>query len=446
MIVMKFGGSSLRDAARINEVANIIKQRLAQRPVIVVSALGATTNALFEAGTTALHDDARAAMLGEQIVHHHLETARQLDISPAPIEALAEHLLRLLQGISLIGEVSARTQDLLVSFGERLAVRILAPYLARRGVDARYFDAWEVGLRTTPVFGNAEVLEPSYAEIATFFEPLQSDYRYTPVVTGFIGQDLEGRITSLGRGGSDLTAATLGFALRAEEVQVWKDVDGIMTADPRLVPTARPVASISFEEAAELAYFGAKVLHPVSMQPALRGGIPVRVKNSYNPEHPGTLVQREAPHDAVGVKALTAKRKVTVVDIVSSRMLGQSGFLAKVFDTFGRHQVSVDMVSTSEVSISLTLNDATRLDAVLEELRGIASVQVAKEKGIVSLIADHARASDVLARAFEALRRDGVQVQMISQGASKRNFGFVIDDAQVEPCLLRLHATFFEAA
>ena len=439
MIVMKFGGSSIKDAERVKYVYGLIKTRLEKKPVIVFSAIGKTTDTLLQAAQNALIGQVDLSVVEE----HHKEICTCLDVDFLLISPLFEELKELLKGISLIKELSPKTNDYLVSFGERLAVRIISSYLSSQGVPAQGFDAWEVGMVTDSNFTEAEILPETYANILSKLGHLKESYAFTPIITGFIAKDLDGNVTTFGRGGSDLTASILGAALEAEEIQVWKDVDGIMTTDPRIVKEAKPVPHISFEEASELAYFGAKVLHPLSILPAMKKGIPVRVKNSYNPEHPGSvIVESNGHHDGL-IKAITCKRNVTIVDLVSTRMLGQHGFLANVFAIFDRAEISVDMVATSEVSVSLTLNNNSKLPTILDSLATIASVSVSYEKSIISLIGDVKRSSEILNAVFSVLSKEQINVQMISQGASKVNIGFVVDSLEAIRCIAILHQYFF---
>jgi len=269
-----------------------------------------------------------------------------------------------------------------------------------------------------------------------------------PVVTGFIAHDKQGRITTLGRGGSDLTASTLGVATGVDEIQVWKDVNGIMTANPKLVPDAIPVPFVSFDEAAELAYFGAEILHPISMIPAMKYNIPVRVKNSYNPSHPGTVITSDKEYGDTLVTAITTKRNIDLVDIVSTWMLGQYGFLSKVFSIFEEHKLSVDVVATSEVSISLTLDKRKaggqeNEEKVVEALQKYASVTIHANRAIVSLIANVERSSEVMAMVFEVFKEAGIQVEMLSQGASKVNISLIIRDEECDQAIRLLHDRFF---
>ena len=441
MIVMKFGGSSVRDAERIRHVITLVHATLHERPILVCSAMGSTTNELIEAGNAALKGTVNVDALRAR----HLDAGQGLGKTVDEVEALFSELRDLLKGISLLQELSKKTMDHLLSFGERLAVRIIAGHFRKAGIAAQHFDAWELGMLSDSRFNDAEVQEESYPAIAGSLAEVATAYPYLPVITGFIAKDRNGAITTLGRGGSDLTASVVGAAIGAAEIQVWKDVDGILTTDPRIVQAAIPVAGITFEEASELAYFGAKVLHPLSMQPAMAKNIPVRVKNSYNPQHPGTLITAKGgPMDGL-IKAITCKRNITLIDIVSSRMLGQYGFLARVFQIFNDRKVSVDMVATSEVSISLTLDKGAEIDALLGDLEQIAKVRVSRGKAILSLVGDVARSSEILDAAFSILRKLNINVQMISQGASKVNIGLIVEDTEVERCIRELHAFFFES-
>ncbi len=430
MIVMKFGGSSVADAGRIRHVVGIVKASLDKKPVLVFSAMGKTTDNIILSGKKALEgvvdiSDVRG-----------LVEKTSTDLGVDPPSDLLDELESLLKGISLIKEITPKTNDYLVSFGERISVRIISAYLNKVGVEAKYHDAWDIGFTTNSDFGNAEILKESYQKIK---ESLAEGIH---VVTGFIAKDKEGNITTLGRGGSDLTATTIGAALKADEVHVWKDVDGILTADPKIVGNASPVKSLSFEEASELAYFGAKVLHPISMIPVMKENIPVRVKNSYNTDHPGTLISNQ-PSTSL-VRAITSKRSVVLVDIASNRMLGQYGFLAEVFNVFKQAKVSVDMIATSEVSISLTLDSGGDVSEVEKALEKIATVSIRESMSIISIIGDVKKSSEILGKAFTELHRNGINVQMVSQGASKVNMGFIVDGSQTETCIKHLHNLFFD--
>jgi aspartate kinase len=443
MIVMKFGGSSVANAERIRHVGEIAASRLSRKPVVVLSAMGDTTDHLLEAADLAL---ASKSVSLKKIEELHLKTIADLNLgekTEAEIRPLLEELKSLLEGISLIRELTGRTKDYLVSFGERLSVRIAASYFRLINMKARAMDAWEIGFVSDSNYTAAELDRESWNRVPKLLNPLL-DEGILPVVTGFIAKDAKGNITTLGRGGSDRSATIIAAAMGAEEVQVWKDVDGILTADPRLVSDARPVELVTYEEAAELAYFGAQVLHPRAMQPCLKTNIPVLVKNSYNPEAPGTRIVSALPEKpAFPVRALTSRGNITLIDIVSTRMVGQAGFLDGVFSTFARHEVSVDVVATSEVSISLTLDTANNLDALKEDLDRIARVEIKTGKAIVTIIGDVSRSSEILQRAFGVCTNLGIQVQMVSQGASKVNISFIVDDTQAALVVQGLHKNYF---
>ncbi|KAL0431546.1 UNVERIFIED_CONTAM: Aspartokinase, chloroplastic [Sesamum radiatum] len=458
--VMKFGGSSVASADRMKEVADLILSFPEERPVIVLSAMGKTTNKLLLAGE-------KSVTCGVSNVSHleeltfikdlHLRTADELGVERSVISKHLFELEQLLNGIAMMKEMTPRTKDYLVSFGECMSTRIFAAYLNKIGVKARQYDAFDIGFITTDDFTNADILEATYPAVA---KRLHGDWisdPAIPIVTGFLGKGWRScAVTTLGRGGSDLTATTIGKALGLREIQVWKDVDGVLTCDPNIYPRAAPVPLLTFDEAAELAYFGAQVLHPQSMRPAREGDIPVRVKNSYNPKAPGTLIARTRDMSEAVLTSIVLKRNVTMLDIASTRMLGQFGFLAKVFSIFEDLEISVDVVATSEVSISLTLDpsklwsreliqQASELDHVVEELEKIAVVNLLQHRSIISLIGNVQRSSLILEKAFHVLRTNGVNVQMISQGASKVNISLIVNDSEAEQCVRALHSAFFES-
>ncbi|XP_030953455.1 aspartokinase 3, chloroplastic-like isoform X1 [Quercus lobata] len=457
--VMKFGGSSVASAERMREVAELILSFPNERPVIVLSAMGKTTNKLLLAGEKAVSCGVTNASSIDElsfIKELHLRTVKELGIDKSTVTPHLEELEQLLKGIAMMKELTLRTKDYLVSFGECMSTRIFAAYLKKIGVKARQYDAFEIGIITTDDFTNADILEATYPAVA---KRLLGDWDFDPaipIVTGFLGKGWRScAVTTLGRGGSDLTATAIGKALGLREIQVWKDVDGVLTCDPNIYPRAEPVPYLTFDEAAELAYFGAQVLHPQSMRPAREGDIPVRVKNSYNPEAPGTLITRARDMSKAVLTSIVLKRNITMLDIVSTRMLGQYGFLAKVFSIFEDLGISVDVVATSEVSISLTLDpsklwsreliqQASELDHVVEELEKVAVVNLLQHRSIISLIGNVQRSSLILEKAFSVLRTNGVNVQMISQGASKVNISLVVNDNEAEQCVRALHSAFFE--
>jgi aspartate kinase len=401
------------------------------------------------------------------------------------VDALWRECQQLLTGVQLLQELSPRSKDQLVSYGERCAVRILAAQLNQIGVPAQAYDAWEVGVLTAPTTPGTRNhcdgrLVPDYVNrIRTAFEGRVVDPNVVAVVTGFIAKEdvaddtdrceedstrrrahWGSKITTLGRGGSDLTATAIGSALGVDEIQVWKDVDGILTADPRVVPNAVPLTEITFEEASELSHFGAQVLHPIAMEPCREHHIPVRVKNSYNPGAVGTLIhdkRRDSIHDIQGmnsnntalVTAITCKRDVRLLDIHSTQMMGTYGFLSKVFGEFEKHQVSVDVLASSEVSVSLTLDknqqDEASMERLIHDLDHDPAMEVTVKNGmsILTLIADVEKSSDVLATVFEVFSQQDIGVQMMSQGASKVNISLVISNVDLERAIRHLHDCFF---
>jgi len=448
--VFKFGGSSLANAERIDHVANLIKSQIEEgyRPrAVVCSAMGKTTNNLLSAGEFALEGQ----VCIDAIRTLHVATMDALEIDEeSPTRSAVNELLdeceQMLTGVKMIQELSPKSLDQLVSYGERCSVRIMASRLNQIGVPAQAFDSWGVGILTDSNFGDAKLLPEHESSVRNSFEG-RIDPNVVAIVTGFIGHDPDGKITTLGRGGSDLTATAIGAALDLDEIQVWKDVDGILSTDPRIVPHAVPLDRVSFEEASELAYFGAQVLHPIAMQPAQRRGVPVRVKNSYNPSCPGTIISGEKSPENRLVTAITYKKGVTVLDIQSTQMLGAYGFLARVFGSFERHKLSVDVLASSEVSVSLTLDrkqESASISNLITDLGDCSKVVRKDNYSILTLIADINQSSKVLATAFAVFSESDIQVEMMSQGASKVNISFIIKTDRLEDAINNLHSCFFE--
>ena len=440
MIVMKFGGSSVANAERIRHVASIIKAYQEKRPVVVLSAMGDTTDHLLEAADKAVEGTVDVAGVAKL----HEETAAELGINIDTIRSLLDELKQLLTGISMLKEISKRSRDYLVSFGERMSVRMMAAYLEKEGIPAQFYDAWDIGILSDSNYMSAELLDEVWETIPAYLNAYKNGYSNSiPIVTGFIAKTTSGNITTLGRGGSDLTATMIGAAMHAEEVQTWKDVDGILTTDPRVVKDARPVPEVTYEEAQELAMFGAQVLHPRSMMPVRKTGTPVRVKNSYNITSPGSIIVEKHTGKVPPVCAITTVKHITLIDIVSSRMLGAAGFLAHVFNNFLKWGISIDVIATSEVSVSLTVNTKENLDGLVEDLKKASEVTVRKNKAIVTIICDAAHSSAILAGGFAALADEGINVQMISQGASKVNISMIVDDDEADRTVQILHGAYF---
>jgi aspartate kinase len=440
MIVMKFGGSSVADADRIRHVASIIKAYQDKRPVVVLSAMGDTTDHLLEAADEAVKGKVNI----DGVAELHRTTAKELGVDDSAVEELLKELTQLLTGISMIKELTKRTRDYLVSFGERMSVRMMSAYLEKQGIPATYYDAWDIGMVSDSNFMSAELLDEVWETIPAHLGVYRDGVTNSiPIVTGFIAKDKNGSITTLGRGGSDLTATMIGAAMQAEEIQTWKDVDGIMTTDPRICRDAKPVPEVTYEEAQELAMFGAQVLHPRSMLPCRRTGTPVRVKNSYNITSPGSIIVEKHTGKVPPVCAITDIKHVTVIDIVSTRMLGAAGFLAHIFNQFLKWNISIDVIATSEVSVSCTVNCRTDLSGLLEDLGRVAEVHTRTDKAIVTIICDASHSSAILATGFDALSDEGINVQMISQGASKVNISMIVDDDEADRTVQILHEAYF---
>ncbi|MGP1587635.1 MAG: aspartate kinase [Treponemataceae bacterium] len=442
MIVMKFGGSSVANAQRIKHDASIIKEYKEKKPIVVLSAMGDTTDHLLQAADMAVSGTVDIS----KIKTLHLETLKELNVESPEVIELLQELNTLLTGISMLKELTKRTRDYLVSFGERLSVRIVCAYLNSVGIESKFYDAWDVGFVSDSNFMNAELLDEVWQTIPEKLGGYKTgQIKEIPIVTGFIAKTKTGYITTLGRGGSDLSATMLGAALGADEVQTWKDVDGIMTADPRIINNARNVPQVTYEEASELAYYGAQVLHPRSMIPCRKTGTPVRVKNSYNINHPGTIiVEKHNIEPESPVRAITVVRGVTMIDIESTRMLGTSGFMAHIFNNFLKWDLSVDVIATSEVCLSLTVKTDKDLSGLAGDIGRVGEVMIKREKAIVTIICDINKSSLILATCFKGLSEKGINAKMISQGALNVNFSMICDESEVDEVVRTIHCAFFE--
>jgi aspartate kinase len=448
MIVMKFGGTSVQDAQAIDRVAAIVRERLAERPVVVVSALAKITDQLLAMASAAGggHRD-KALELSRAARERHYNIAADLlgthafeQIAPE-LEADFNGLDELLRGVVAVGELTARTTDTIAGFGERISSKIVAAAFSQRKIEAVHVDSRHC-IVTDNNFGKAVPhFEETDARLEEIVTP-QLGHGRVPVMGGFIGSTREGVSTTLGRGGSDFSAAIVGAGLKAERIEIWTDVDGIMTTDPGLCRQARRIKNITFEEAAELAYFGAKVLHPATLLPAIQKNIPVLILNSRNPANGGTRITATAPRGKNIFKAIAAKKRITVVDVVATRMLMAHGFLKNIFEVFANHRCPVDMVSTSEVSVSVTVDSNESIAAIAADLARLADVKYEGRKAIVCLVGENIRSTPAIAaKVFGAV--GDVNIRMISQGASEINISFVIDEADVPEVIARLHQTFF---
>ncbi len=447
MIVMKFGGTSVESAAAIERVAGIVKARRERRPVVVVSAMGKTTNKLLAIAAAAI------AGLREEYIRQiqdlrdtHSREARlvtPLDQRAELDRTLDEHfqeLTELVKGLAVLGELTPRSIDAISSYGERLSSVIVTLAFQRFGMNAVHLDSRRVIVTDKRHTQAAPDFPETYARLAATIPPLA---RHSVVVmAGFIGSTIDSVATTLGRGGSDFTASIVGAGIGAEEIQIWTDVDGMLTADPTILAGGHRVKTISFAEAAELAYFGAKVLHPATVLPAIQKSIPVLILNSRRPEVPGTRIVAEAVPCANVVKSIACKRKIALVNIHSTRMLMAHGFLRRIFEVFDRFETPVDMVATSEVSVSLTIDNPARLSDIVAELEQFAEVEIEKDQVIVCLVGDNIRRTPGVARrVFNAL--DGINIRMISQGASLLNISLVVAEADLLRAVPALHQEFF---
>jgi aspartate kinase len=448
MIVTKFGGTSVEDAAAIRRLVSIVRRQSHRRPVVVVSAIGKTTNGLLECARMAAAGDMRPAQSRlDEIAAHHFKTAEQL-APQQEVESLRETIGKrfiairsTLEEISQTGRLTPRLSDAVSSNGELLSSLVVAAALRADGMKGVWVDVRPM-MRTNDDFTRAapqfEIANPKLKE--GFMAALADGG--APVTQGFIGSTADGVTTTIGRGGSDYSASIIGAALDAEEIQIWTDVDGIMTTDPRIAPEAAKVKVISFAEASELAYFGAKVLHPSALLPAMARNIPARVCNSRQPEAAGTSIVRSAPPSRAVIKAIAFKRGVAVVNVTSDRMLMAHGFLCPLFAVFDRHKTSIDMVATSEVSVSMTLDDTRRLDAIVADLQSLGKVSVERDAALICLVGENLKFTPgVASRIFSSIER--INVSMISHGASAINVSFIVDGASVDPAVRLLHREFF---
>jgi aspartate kinase len=447
-LVMKFGGTSVADANAIGRVVEIVRAAAAyDAPVVVVSAMAGVTDQLLALAASAeAGDDGPVSRGIDDLRERHAQAARELLGSAAPpllamLHAQIEDLRAVLRAVAILREASPRSLDTIAATGELLGSRIVAAALDSHGVRTAWVDPRRA------VITDAEHTRASPLGLETEAAVRQHVLPHTgqdraAVVGGFVGATRSGVTTTLGRGGSDYSASLVGAALGAREIQIWTDVDGMLTADPRLVANPSLVSHLSFAEASELAYFGAKVLHPSTILPAVDRNIPVRILNTHRPESAGTLITRDQRHDGRPLAAIACKRGLTVIDITSSRMLMAHGFLQRLFAAFERHRTAVDVVTTSEVSVSVTIDDARRLEEVVGALREFAEVTVEPEMAILCAVGDTLRAEPHLAvRIIAAL--DGFALRMVSQAASRRNLTVVLREQDAARAMSRLHAEFF---
>jgi aspartate kinase len=451
-VVMKFGGSSVVDATAIDRVCRIVaaEQARGSAPVVVVSALGGVTDALLALAEAARRRDADGVDAGvEALTQRHASQARELALGEDRklSDALDGHVRELRDALLNVGrdpDVSDPAVDIVAAAGELLSSRLVAAAMAVRGLPSTWVDARTVVVTDDRFTRAAPLLDETTAAAAAIVQPLVASGTI-PVLGGFVGRTVDGRTTTLGRGGSDYSASVIGAAIHASEIQIWTDVDGMLTADPRIVHDAEVVSRLSFAEAAELAYFGAKVLHPSTIFPAVSRNIPVRILNSHRPEQPGTTITADPPRDGRPFAALACKRGITVIDITSTRMLMAHGFLRRVFEAFEQAETAVDVVTTSEVSVSVTIDDNRRGADIVASLLEIADVSVEEQMAILTVVGDRLATNSALAaRIVGALT--GFPLRMISQAASRRNVTIVLPQAYLARAMTHLHRELFATA
>jgi aspartate kinase len=451
MVVQKFGGTSVADPDAIQRLIQIVRTartRDGRGPAVVVSAMSGVTDSLLAIAAAAgggRVDDALSRL--DQLRERHVKAAATLAAKEAKgalgtqISAQFDDLVSLVRALGVLREVTVRSLDVVAAAGELLSSRIVTSALNEAGVPAEWVDARRAvitnGDHTRAVPLAAETSAALKSSVLSVIEAGR-----VPVLGGFVGSTVEGYTTTLGRGGSDYSAAIVGAGIGAREIQIWTDVDGMLTADPRVIASPRLVPRLSFAEAAELAYFGAKVLHPSTILPAVERNIPVRILNSRKAEGPGTIITAEPAPGSTPLTALACKRDVTVVDITSSRMLMAYGFLRRVFEVFERYTTAVDVVTTSEVTVSVTVDDRRHLEAIVEALSEFSQVSVEHEMALLCAVGDRLRNEPAIAaRAVGVLEE--VPLRMISQAASRRNITVILRQADLQHAMNRLHEEFF---
>jgi len=437
VVVLKFGGAALENAEKVRNVFSVVRPRLAERPVVVVSAMKGITDLL-------LGSFSEKSNVGK-IRQIHVQALKELGLDERVLDGLFAELENAVSVVSEIRDVNPKTRDFVASFGERLCARLVAAHFEKEGVKAKAFDAWDFGMVTDSNFGKAQPLPEAEKAIAENFAKLKGVD--VPVITGYIGKDKSGEVTTLARGGTDYTASFVGAAIHAKQIEFWKEVNGIMSADPRIVPEAKTIPGLSFDEMAELAFFGAKVLHPRTVEPAVRKNIPLLVKNVFDPFHEGTIISEKTHETEHRVKAISSKKGISIINIKASEMLGSYGFAAKVFDILARNRISVDLIATSEINISFSVsnNDPSDQANAVKELKEFATVLVEENRAIVSVVGKGIKGKPGLAgKVFTATAENGINVETISQAAPEINLTFVVDGKDADKAVRALHKRFVE--
>jgi len=452
MIVMKFGGTSVEDANAIRNITEIVKREISRRPIVVVSACAGITNQLLNTATLASQGRKEEALNNVVAIEaRHKKIVKELfdgDTQKFLVKhfsQIAEELSALVNGVAVLGELTPRSLDTFAAYGELMSSFIIHHYFESRKIKSFWVDARSF-MKTDEHYTKAAVqFDATEQKLKEIVLPKVQN-GYVVMTQGFIGSTSNGITTTIGRGGSDYSAAIIGALLNVDDIQIWTDVDGILTADPTVVKDAKKIKVMSFNEAAELAYFGARVLHPETILPAVKKNIPVRVLNSKNPTSTGTTIVAKPKVDKrCVVKSIAYKEGITLINIVSTRMFLAHGFLENVFDVFHKYETVVHTVATSEVSITATIDNVKNLSGIVRELKNFATVTVQDKKAIVCIVGDNLRNSPGLAVKMLTPISD-ININMISQGASEINLSFVIDEEHVDEVVLRLHKELFAHA
>jgi aspartate kinase len=443
MIVLKFGGTSVQNAEAIRNVVSIVESRQGKR-LVVISALAGVTNRLVDIIKSLNNENLSEALkISDDLLERHINTASDLKLKSNVhdyIKSKMSELKNLLNALDVLGEISPKSKDMILSYGELLSSVLVFEAFQRIVRKVNFVDIRSI-LKTDSNYNEANVnIRETKKNAENILNPMFEDNDII-ITQGFIASNLQGFTTTLGRGGSDYSASILASVLKAEKLEIWTDVDGILTSDPRIVKDTLLIRELSYTEASELAFFGAKVLHPKTIYPAIKDEIPVWVLNTFNPYKSGTKILSKAVNKKM-IKAIAFRKGIIVINISSNRMLGAYGFLSTVFDIFRKYETSVDLVTTSEVSISLTIDDSRNLDLIVKDLKKFSSIEIQKKQAIISAIGEGIRnTSGIASRFFNVLK--GINITMVSLGASEVNLSIVLSEKDLENALTLLHKEFF---
>jgi aspartate kinase len=438
MIVMKFGGSSVKDAEMFTKVAEIVTSKLDQKPVVILSAVKGTTDLLLASLDESINGKYDSF---KKIENNHKIILQDLDITQELVDEELNELKKALEVNSKEKDQDAKLIDYISFFGERMSIKILAALLNKQGTKSESFLSGDIGLITDSKFGDATILEDSPQKLNNFITKLD----LIPIITGFGGKDKKEEFTTFNRGGSDYVAALIGAAIEAKEIQIWTDVNGIMSSDPRLVENAKTIPELSFDEASELAYFGAKVLHPKTILPAICKNIPVLVLNTFEPDNKGSTIVNKCKECDGFIKAISYKKNITIIDVKSTRMLDAHGFLLKIFEVFEKYKKPVDMITTSEINVSMSVDSDENINEITEELKKIARVKTSKDNAIIYVVgANIKNRIGTASKIFDLLSENNINIGMISQCSEEVSIGFIVNQDQAEKTVKLLHKEFVE--